>query len=221
MLHVLRGLWIGSFAGAALLGSTTAGFAMERSRNAADAATQSLHGVAWGNVTLPGSACEARRPIAMHNGSGFVSPIPRHWSSAHFYGKRGVTVSDGPSAVVVYGELAGTGNENAGLQVLCSNGGGTADGQLLWDWVIFSDRDRRLSVVGVVKPKVQAPHEHATLLQIIMKPGELIAHEFFYGPYDGTCCSSGRATTIWTYSHGVLRASTPVITRRPRTSPVA
>jgi len=188
-----------------------------QSRSALAASVLDLHKVDWANATLPGAVCGAPHPIHLHQNKGFVSPIPHRFSHDDFYSQRGVDVGSGP---VVYGDLAGNHHDNAGLQVVCTNGGGTADGQLLWSWVIFSGRGARLSVLAVVFPRVQLPKEMPTLLQIAMRPGKLTAHEYFYGPYDGTCCSTGRATTIWTYTHGTLVPGVPVITKEPRASPM-
>lgn len=178
-----------------------------------------LHKVDWANATLPGAVCGAPHPIHLHHGKAFVSPIPHRFSHADFYGEHGVTVSAGPKADA-YGDLTSSGTEDAGLNVVCTNGGGTADGQLLWSWVIYSDRGAKPSVLAVVFPRVQLPKEMPTLLQIAMRPGKLTAHEYFYGPYDGTCCSTGRAITIWTYTHGALVPGVPVITKEPQASPM-
>ncbi len=177
-----------------------------------------IHKVDWANVTLPGAACDAARPIRLHHGSAFITPIPRRWSQYSFAGRRGITVDSGRDAVV-FGGLGGGGDDDAALNVSCNNGGGTADGALLYSWVIFSGRSGRLSVVGVITPQVQPPELLPTLLTIAPAPGQITAHEAFYGPDDATCCASGRATTIWTYAHGALHPGVPVITKHPSTSP--
>jgi hypothetical protein len=214
--EVFRLRWL-CLAVALLLSSAAAGFGSERSRAAAPAAALDLHKVDWSSVTLPGAVCGASKQIRLHHGRVFFSPIPRRWSRDHFYGKRGVTVDSG-LAPVVFGDLAGNGGDDAGLSVDCTNGGGTADGVLLYSWVIFSGAGDRLSVLGIVTPRVQPSGELPTLIGIVIRPGKITAHEFFYGPADPTCCASGRATTIWTYTHGALRPGVPVITRRPNTS---
>ncbi len=115
-------------------------------------------------------------------------------------------------------KLAGSGPDDAGLRVNCNNGGGTADGVLLYAWVIFSGNGGKLTVVGIVTPQVQPREVLPTLLEIVIAPGKVTAHEFFYGPADPTCCASGRATTTWTYAHGALQPGVPAITRHPHTS---
>ena len=101
-----------------------------------------------------GRGLRCPKPIRLHHGRAFVTPIPRRWSRDSFYGKRGVTVDSGRNAVV-FGDFAGSGEDDAGLNVDCNNGGGTADGALLYSWVIFSGSGGRLSAVGVVTPQVQ------------------------------------------------------------------
>ena len=83
--------------------------------------------------------------------------------------------------------------------------------------VIFSGRGGRLPVAGIVTPQVQTPGQLPTEIEIAIKPGKITASEFFYGPADETCCSSGRATRIWTYAHRTLLPGTPTITRPPNT----
>jgi hypothetical protein len=87
---------------------------------------------------------------------------------------------------------------------------------LLYAWVIFSGGGGKLSVVGTVTPRVQPSEVLPTLLVVAIGPGEVTAHEAFYGPADATCCASGRPTTTWTYAHGALQPGVPVITRHPR-----
>jgi hypothetical protein len=213
--EVSRPVWISLVVGAVLLSSAAAGFGGERSRPALAASAIDLHKVDWASVTLPGSVCGASKPIRLHHGSAFITPIPRRFSRDSFPpGKRGVTV-DSAADAVVFGDLEGSGREDAGLAVNCNNGGGTADGVLLYAWAIFSGRGGRLSVVGIVTPQVQPSEELPTLIGIAIRPGKITAHEFFYGPADATCCSSGRATTIWTDAHRTLLPGVPVITRRP------
>ena len=211
--------WLCVVVGAILLGCTaTTGLGAEPSRPAAAASAFDIRKVDWAGVTLPGAACDALRPIRLHHGRAFVTPIPRQWSRDQFYGKRGLTVGSASDAVV-FGNFAGGGEDDAGLDVDCNNGGGTADGALLYSWVIFSGRGGRLSVVGVVTPRVQ-PHEVLpTILTIAIAPGKITAHEDFYGPDDATCCSTGRATTTWTYAEGALHPGVPAITKHPSTSP--
>jgi hypothetical protein len=211
---VSRPAWASLVVGAVLLSSAAASFGSEHSRPALVASAIDLHKVDWASVTLPGSVCGASKPIRLHRGSAFITPVPRRFSRDSFPGRRGVTVDTAPDAVI-FGDLEGSGSDDAGLAVNCNNGGGTADGALLYAWAIFSGRGGRLSVVGVVTPQVQPAEELPTLIEVAIRPGKITASESFYGPADATCCSSGRATTIWTYAHRMLLPGVPVITRRP------
>jgi hypothetical protein len=185
-----------------------------------------LHEVNWSSVTLPGAACGSSHPIHLHRlrrarnveSTAFFSPIPKRWAQYDFYGKRGVSVDAGWDPVL-YGDLDGSGHDDAALVYDCNNGGGTADGVLLEGWVIFTGSTGRLSVVGIVTPRVQPAHELPTLLELAISPRRITAHEFFYGPYDPTAGGSGRATTIWTYAHGHLQPGKPVIVRPANISP--
>jgi hypothetical protein len=209
-------VWVSLVVAAALLSTAAAGFGGEPGRPALAASAIDLHKVGWGSVTLPGSVCGASKPIRLHHGGAFITPIPRRFSQDFFPGRRGVTVDSSPDEVL-FGDLEGGGRDYAGLAVNCNNGGGTADGVLLYAWIIFSGRGAKLSVVGTVTPQVQPSGELPTEIEIAIKPGKITATEFFYGPADETCCSSGRATTIWTYAHRTLLPGMPTITRRPNT----
>jgi hypothetical protein len=171
-----------------------------------------LRTVDWTNQPVPAAACGGHGSIPISDSSGSLSPIPKRFSGDSFYGKHAVSVYTGPE---VYGDLGGAAGDVAGLEVDCTNGGGTADGQLLFSWVIFSGANGHLSVVGIIMPRVQPRREHASLLKITVKPGAITAHEYVYGKFDATCCATGRATTIWNYRGGKLTPSAPVITKRP------
>jgi hypothetical protein len=171
-----------------------------------------LHRIDWLAVTVPGSACDLGRPIRFHDGAAFIPTIPRQWAHYHF-AKAGITAYAGP---VVYGDLYGSGYDDAGVLVDCTNGSGTADGEIAFKWVIFSGLHDRLSVVGIVS--AQAHHaltDPPTTLQITIRPGKIIAHEFWA---IGNLTPHW-ATTMWAYSRGKLRAGKPVLTGRPKNFP--
>jgi hypothetical protein len=117
---------------------------------------------------------------------------------------------------VVYGDLDGDGNDEAALVVGCSNGGGTADAYLAYAQVVFKARARSPRALAIVTPQQRPrPNVLPTLLQVTIRRGEVIAHEAWYGPNDGTCCPSGRSTTTWRYGHGTLRPVRTVVERKP------
>jgi hypothetical protein len=201
---------------AGLLLASGSGSSAERA-----AAPVNLRAVNWSGVTLP-AVCGGSRAVRLHRpswargveGTALVTPIPRRWSQDAFYGRHSVEVDTG-WIPVVYGDLEGHPGDAAGLVFDCNNGSGTADGVLLYGSVIFSGLDGRLSVVGVVTAQARAAA--AGPLEITIAPGKITAHETIYGPSDPTCCASGRATTVWTYSHGHLQPGVSVVTKQPAT----
>jgi hypothetical protein len=170
--------------------------------------TIDIHKVDWANVSVPASLCGARHPIRLHKGRAVVDS--RRWPSVPR-----VTVNSGWNPVV-YGNLDGVGQDEAALVVGCNNGGGTAGGYLAYAQVIFTTAGKSLRVIGVVTPKQpRKPNRLPTLVTVKIRRGKIIAREAWYGPHDGTCCPTGRTTTVWTYAHGALRAGAPRITQRP------
>ena len=106
-----------------------------------------------------------------------VTPIPRRWSGYLFEGWQSVEVDTGG---VVYGDLAGNGHDDAGLFFDCNNGGGTAESALLLGCVIFNGLGSKLSVVGVVTPRIQPADVRPTHVDISIEPEKIIAREYFY-----------------------------------------
>jgi hypothetical protein len=179
------------------------------------AAALKLRAVNWSAVTLP-PVCGGSRPIGLHRGIGYVTPIPKRWSSADFYGVHSVQVwADwGP---VVYGDLGGDAGQVAALDFSCTNGGGTADGELLNGYVVFSGEGDKLSVVGVVSPQAQHPaSDPVSTVEIAIATGKITAQEFWslYKPHSLTEVGHW-ATTVWAYGHGRLSSGKPVVTARP------
>lgn len=172
------------------------------------ASSLDIHKVAWAEVSVPGSVCGARHSIRLHKGRAVVD-------SARWPSWPHVSVYAGWNPVV-YGNVDGVGQDEAALVVGCSNRGGTAAGYLAYAQVIFTIAGRSLRVIGVVTP--QQPRQAnrlPTLLTVKIRRGKVIAREAWYGPNDGTCCPSGRTTTVWTYAQGALRAGAPKVTQTP------
>jgi hypothetical protein len=121
-----------------------------------------------------------------------------------------VEISDSP----VYGDLDGDGQLEAAVSVGCDNGGGTADGQLGFAYVVVAARAGRLRVLGTVTPSIHRPGLHVSLFESIkIDVGRITAVEAWYRESDATCCPGGRATTVWTYSDGQLTPGLPDITQ--------
>ena len=118
---------------------------------------------------------------------------------------------------VTYGQLGGVGPAVA-VDVVCSNNGGTADGQIRFADVVFRGSATRVRLVGLITPR--QPHSsnvsHVPLLgKVKWVDGRIVVAEYWYGPNDPTCCASGRATTTWAYRTGKLTAVRTVVTKRP------
>ena len=119
------------------------------------------------------------------------------------------------SLPLVYGDLYGTGRDVAALNVFCATTGGTADGQFQDSWVIFADNAGTLEVLTTLTPQQpSAAGSHVPILSseqggIVIEPGKITVQEGWYGQNDFTCCPTGQATTVWTFSGG---AFTPAAT---------
>lgn len=157
--------------------------------------------VDWKNVTLPGSVCGALQPIRLQSGQATVA-------SSRFPGMTTVHVS---LSTVVYGDLTGSGQDQAAVNIWCDNGSGTADGQLADSWVVYSAATRTLQVVGTLTTQQpgnpNSPHVayfNTAAGGIVIAPGKITVHELWYASQDPTCCPSVQATTVWTYANGAL-----------------
>jgi hypothetical protein len=166
-----------------------------------------LRHVNWLEVSLPGSICGADRPIHLKDGAAIVrSGRWRQWPRVH-------VTDTWVEKPVVYGMLSG--HPSAAVSVNCNNGGGTVDGVLAYAQAIFTAAPTGPRLVGVVLARVRRPHQLATVVQVAFRGSDVVSREYYYGSADGSCCPSGRATTIWTYSHGTLSPAHTVITKRP------
>jgi hypothetical protein len=103
------------------------------------------------------------------------------------------------------------------LPVECNNGGGTADGQIAFALVVFTERSSTPSVLGVLSPREPASDgaDHVPVIgDATIDPGKIIVDEGWYGRNDGTCCPTGKAITTWTLEGGSLVPST-VVSKEP------
>ena len=165
-----------------------------------------LHRVDWNRAVLPGSVCGVDRPIALHTGSATVRS-PR-WPSVPR-----VSVDRGR---VVYGDLSGAGRDDAALQVVCANLGGTAAGQLGFAIVVYAPGPRAPRVVGVLTPVLPSTGHHVPILvPLAIARGTVTVSEYVYGPNDADCCPSGRARTVWRLEAGALRPGSTVVLKTP------
>ena len=214
---VRRIAWAAVLATVGLLGGMAAGASAGRRT-----ATLDLRSVNWAGATLP-PVCGGSQPIQLHRlGSslaliavGYVTPIPRRWSGDAFYGRHSVQVWAGWEHPV-YGQLGGDAGEVAALAFSCTNGGGTADGELLNGYVVFSGAESRLSVVGVVTARARhPPSDPVSTVAVSIGLGRITAHESWslYEPKHPLSEVGYWATTIWTYANGNLQAGKPRVVR--------
>jgi hypothetical protein len=177
--------------------------------------TPPLQAVGWQNETLPGTVCRSSGPIRLHN---HVAQIARTgFGNVNSSGSDPDLVRVAAGYDVTYGQLGGVGPA-AAVDVVCSNNGGTADGQIRFSEVVFRGSATSVRPVGLITPS--QPHSanvsHVPLLgKVKWVDGRIVVAEYWYGPNDPTCCASGRATTTWAYRTGKLTAVGTVVTKRP------
>ena len=173
--------------------------------------TDDLRRVDWDTVTLPGAVCGVAHPVALRKGYAAVrGPAEGWWSTV-------VVQVSGES----YGEL-GKSLDVASVLIDCNNGGGTADGQLAFLDVVFRASGDSLHVLGVLTPQqpLSSGSSHVPLIGPgRIAGGRIVVPEYWYGPYDATCCSTGRAATTWVYAAGKLSVKQTTVLRRPSTKP--
>jgi hypothetical protein len=175
-----------------------------------------FHNVNWLGATVPGSVCRGTRPIHLRHGSAVARATRPSDGGWHEWPRIYLSLI----RPATYGTLDG--RSAAAITVGCTNGGGTADGFMAYADVIFVARHVGApELIGVVKPHIRpwGQEQMASLIGVSFANGEVLAHEYFYGPADGTCCASGRAISVWKLSRGGLVREETVITRKPRQTP--
>ena len=177
--------------------------------------TLPLQAVGWKNETLPGAVCRASSPIRLHDHVAQIAHTG--FGDVNSSGSDPDLVRVAAAYNVTYGQLRGVGSA-AAVDVVCSNNGGTADGQIHFADVVFRGSATSVRPVGLITPR--QPHSsnvsHVPLLgKVKWVDGRIVVAEYWYGPNDPTCCASGRATTTWAYRTGKLTAVRTVVTKRP------
>lgn len=200
--------WIGGLASAAALAAVVAGVASAQT-------SLPLQAVGWQNETLPGAVCKSSSPISLHNHAAQIAHTG--FGDVNSSGSDPHLVRVAAAYDVTYGQLGGVGPA-AAVDVVCSNNGGTADGQIRFADVVFSGSATSVRPVGLITP--QQPHRskvsHVPLLgKVKWVDGRIVVAEYWYGPNDATCCASGRATTTWAYHAGKLTPVRTLVTKRP------
>ena len=163
-------------------------------------AAKNLHHVDWANVSIPGQFCSVPGFVKLKGGQ--ATSFSTKWGSVRFS-------EIGP---VIYGDLGGAGQEEGAVSVWCDNGGGTADSELAQAYLIFDGAGGKLTAIGAITAQEQPGDVHVSnVTKVTFSPDRIAAHEVWYRGSDPSCCPSGTAVTIWTYTHGQLVPGTPDI----------
>jgi hypothetical protein len=207
----------------------SAGTASEStSTTAAEQSGLDVHAVEWTTIAAPGEACQTAGQIQLHDEVAYGGV---HYGTALVPDEqRGLPeppyATGGPKYVridytggVTYGDLNGDGRDEAAVPLWCSNGGGTADGALLYSLAMFTGQTGTLQLVGLITAQQQLVDELPTLLSNPkLTTGAVVVQEAWYGPHDSTCCPSGQAVSTWAYTSGQLRPESTAVTVEPNSS---
>lgn len=161
-----------------------------------------LRGVNWANAVIPGQFCGIPGTVRLRAARATASSA--RWGQVQFY----------EDTRVIYGNLGGDVQQIAAVPVMCTNGVGTAEGQLVDAYVIFTGSGGKLTAIGAITPQKQDADEvHVPLFSgLSISNGTITAREDWYRPTNETCCPTGKATTVWTYKSGQFTPDTPDIT---------
>jgi hypothetical protein len=160
-----------------------------------------LHDVDWSHVPIPGGFCGIPGSVTFKGDE--ATATSRTWGRVHLFRYKSV----------VYGDIDGDRRSEAGVTVLCDNGGGTAAGDLAFALVVFEGVRGRLITIGTVTPRKNPPGVHPTWFRKVeLKRGRVTAYEAWFRPSDSTCCPTGTAVTVWTLENGHLTPGAPRIT---------
>jgi hypothetical protein len=165
----------------------------------------------WNNIVVPASVCNAKGTVRLREGKSSVySDAWPEYDSVEV-----VAGSEDDEPEVVYGDLDQDGHEEALLALWCTNGSGTASGQLGQGWVVFRLADR-LRPVGEILPRTAGDGRPTYIGGVHpTSAGLIVTTEYWYGRHDMTCCPRGRARTTWQYKGGRVSHVATVITRQP------
>lgn len=175
-----------------------------------------MHRVDWLSMCVPLDFCGGDGAIRLDEGGGVFKPVqPPEGTATN--GRRMVNdadFDDPSSANVQYGDIDGDGVDEAALHVNCSNGGGTGGGELRFDLFIYRVTDERLDLIDVLRTLDVEDDQLPSLPgDAQLGDGSIIVPSAYYGPSDGTCCPTGRATTTWRYDGTRLVLDTVRVTK--------
>lgn len=186
--------------------------------NARPSSSTSFAAVRWRVIPLP-PLCGAHRTIQMV-GSPIYSFVEVKRLVVH-PAWMGYSVEDlSRSLVPTVGPLLGTHRDAAVDTIECSNTGGTVDGTLATKLVIYIHRGTHIAALAVLPTTVRIYlPEIATFATVLrIKPDQITVRESFYGSGDASCCSTGRAITVWNRHGGWLVPHTRIV-RLPSVDP--
>lgn len=176
---------------------------------------QAIRTVDWNSTGVPASICGGAGFVTLHGGDGLVSSAL--WPDAWQGGDPAVLpnqVAISVSPVVEYGDVDGDGYEDAAVSIWCTNGGGTAAGQLTNGLALFSDATGDLELLGTISTSRPTTSHVPYFSSTHIARGSVTVTERWYGPVDGTCCPTGRARTVWTYNgQGFVMGETDIIAK--------
>ena len=153
----------------------------------------------WPETPVTARFCGVSSLVTIQGGKG--SAPSTVWGYVQLHGP-----SDGDQVTKMDGQPYPT----ALVPVSCSNGGGTAAGQIGFAFEIVQLRDGKLVSLGEATARYDPESaSHTSLLVIDRVEGSTFTiGESFYRTMDATCCPSGRAETTWTIDNDGLRPST-------------
>ena len=174
--------------------------------------------VDWPNAVVPASVCGGQGSVRLHDSYGLVSS--RRWPDAWNSDQPAVMANQvqvGFSDPVRYGAVMADGRPEALVPIWCTNGGGTADGQLGQGLVVYHESRDGPAVTGIITTSQSNDQTMAYFddAAIRIERGRITLEELFYGPDDSPCCPTGRAQDIWTIDNGALVHNETRVTRRP------
>lgn len=162
-----------------------------------------VRAVDWRNATLPAEFCDVEGLVQFRAGEATASS--GRWGQVHL-------VAAYDPERVGYGDIDGDGREEAAVDLVCDNGGGTASGQLAFGYAVVRVREGVLELVGeVATTTMRHDSTHVPLLdEPTFEKGAITVKELWYRAGDMTCCPTGVALTTWWLRDGTLTADPAV-----------
>lgn len=170
------------------------------------------HAVDWSEASVALDACGLPGVVRLFGGSAnFGGTIPAE-EPRHPEQSRELSIGH-----VTFGDVTGDRRDEAFVPVLCTNGGGTADGQTAFAVEVFTVGRGGPGLLGILRPTQPfspgTPHIPYMDDASIRVRGHRVVNaiELWYDTSDSTCCPSLRVLTTWIYRGGRFdhESSTP------------